>query len=126
APVAQFGSDVADDAGDLLHDTGQDADAVAEQAAIGGIVNVRLHHRRVDAHFAAPHYVLFPRNAHGSLVDLLDDLWSERHAPAAHGLGIGHLGKANAGEIAVHEIGAHFPLECSVTPTANVLQYEQT
>jgi hypothetical protein len=49
---------------------------------------------------------------HGPLsVNLLDHLRSESHAPAADGLGVGHLGAAHPAEAAVHQVGTHFARE---------------
>src|ERR1700730_12928971 len=42
--VAQLAPRLAGDFGDLLHDPGQHADAIAQQAAVGGIVDVGLDH----------------------------------------------------------------------------------
>ena len=58
-------------------------------------------------------------------MDLLDDLRPERHAPAAHGLGIGRLAGADAGEGAVDEIGADFALQHRIAPVAHVLENQQ-
>ena len=58
-------------------------------------------------------------------MDLLDHVRPDGHAPFAHGLGVGHLGKADAGELAVDEIGAYLPLEHGVAPVARVLEHEQ-
>src|SRR3974377_1922952 len=60
-----------------------------------------------------------------TLVDLLDHLRPDGHAPSAHGLGIGHFGEADAGELAVDQVGAHFPLEHGVAPVARVFENEQ-
>src|SRR5262245_3584793 len=38
---------------------------------------------------------------------------------------LAHLGHADAGELAIDEIGAHLPLEHSVAPVARVLENEQ-
>src|SRR5262249_58790786 len=65
------------------------------------------------------------RNAHNPIVDLLDHLRSDSHTPSAHGLGVGHLGQADASELAVDQIGPHLPLEYGVAPVARVLENEQ-
>src|SRR5262249_32831896 len=124
--VAQLCSDLAGNFGDLLHDTGQHANPIAQQTAVGGIVNVGLDHGSVDAHLCPLAQALLPGNAHDSVVDLFDHLRPYRHAPFAHGLGIGHLGHPDVRELAVDEIGAHLPLEHGVAPVARVLENEQT
>ena len=50
-------------------------------------------------------------------MDLLDHLGSTATPRCALDLGVGHLGKADAGELVV-EIGAHFPLEDGAAPVA--------
>jgi len=57
-----------------------------------------------------------------SLVNLFDGLRPESQAPAAHCLGIGHLRAADAGEVAVHQIGAHFAFQHTIAPIADVLE----
>ena len=88
-------------------------------------MDVGLDHGGVDAHAAAGGHPVVARDLHDPLVDLRDHLWPQRHPPFAHGLGVGHLGGADAGEIAVHQIGAHLPFEHSVTPVAHVLEHQQ-
>src|SRR5262249_32367202 len=95
--VAQLCSDLAGNFGDLLYDMGQ----------------LRVL------------YSLVFRNAHDSLVDLLDDVRPHRQAPFAHGLDVGHPGTPDAGELAVDEIGAHFSLQYGVSPVARMLANEQ-
>src|SRR5215467_377381 len=58
-------------------------------------------------------------------VDLLDRLGSHGHAPSSHGLGVGHLGHSDAGELAVDEIGPHLPLEYGIAPIASVLENQE-
>jgi hypothetical protein len=57
-----------------------------------------------------------------SLMDLLDHLRPERPAPAAHGLGIGHLAGSDADEGTVHQIGAHLAFQGTITPITNMLE----
>src|SRR5215467_2611329 len=64
-------------------------------------------------------------DAHGSVVDPLDHLRSDSHTPSAHGLSVGHPGQANAGELAVDDLGAHLPLKYRVAPVARMLENEQ-
>ena len=53
------------------------------------------------------------------------DLPADRQAPAAHCLGIGHLRAADAREVAVHQIGAHFAFQHLIAPVADVLEDQQ-
>ena len=59
-------------------------------------------------------------------MDLFDHRRPHSHSPSAHGLGVGHLGTAHPGEIAVYQIGAHFALQHAIAPVAHVLQHQQT
>ena len=122
AAVAQFGANCAGNPGDLLHDAGQHPHAVAQQAGVGRVVDVGLHHGGIDAHFAPLDHPFVLGDGHDSLVKLSDHLWPERHAPAAHRLGVGHLGAAHPSEVAVHQIGAHFALQRLIAPVADVLE----
>jgi hypothetical protein len=74
-------------------------------------MDVGLHHGGIDAHVAPLRHPFVLSDRHHPLVNLFDHLWPERRAPAAHRLGVGHLGTADPGEVAVHQIGAHFALQ---------------
>jgi hypothetical protein len=58
-------------------------------------------------------------------VHLLDRLRPDRQSPPADRLGVRHLAAADAGEVAVDQVGAHFALEDLVAPVAHVLENEQ-
>ena len=88
-------------------------------------MDIALDHRGVDTHLTPLHHLLRQRDLHDPVMDLLDDAWSERDAPAPHGLGIGHLAGADAGEVAIHQIGPDFPFQDRIAPIANVLQDQQ-
>src|ERR1700730_17333599 len=66
------------------------------------------------------------RDLHDPFMDLFDHLRSHRHAPTAHGLGVGHLGGAHPGEVAIHQIGPHLPFQHAASPVAHVLEHQQT
>jgi hypothetical protein len=89
------------------------------------VVNVGLHHRRVHAHPASRGHAFGLSYLHHPLVNLLEHLRPERHAPAPHRLGIGHLAAARAGKVAVHQIGPHLAFQLLITPVANVLEGQQ-
>ena len=88
-------------------------------------MDIGLHHRGVHPHLAPLHHPVVLRDLHHPFVDLFDHLRPQSHAPATHGLGIGRLGAAHAGEVAVHQIGAHFALEHDIAPVADVLEDQQ-
>ena len=126
AVVAEFRADVADDRGDLLHRPRKNPNAVAEQARIGRIVDIGLHHRGVDAHPPADRNPFRLRHFHEPFVHLIDGLRPDRQSPTADRLGVRHPAAADADEVAVDQVGAHFALENLVAPVAHVLENEQT
>jgi hypothetical protein len=73
-----------------------------------------------------PSAIRWSRDEHDPVVDLFDHLWPHCHAPSADGLGVGHLGPTDPGEIAVHQIGARLPFQHAVAPVAHVLEHQQT
>jgi hypothetical protein len=89
------------------------------------LLSVRFNHGGVDAHSAPLRYTLFLRYYHNSLVDLFDDVRPQSHAPATHSFGVGHFGKADMGEVAINEVGAHFPFQHHVAPVGHVHEDEQ-
>ena len=89
-------------------------------------MDVVLHHGGVDAHSASLHNVVGPRDLHDPIVDLMDRGRPHRHAPATHGLCVGHLGCTDTGEIAIHQIGADLALQYRIAPVADVLQNQQS
>jgi hypothetical protein len=123
--VAQFRSDVADDRGDLLHRPRQNPHAVAKQARIGRIVDIGLHYRGVDPHPPAGRNSFRLRHLHEPFVHLLDGLRPDRQSPTTDRLGVRHLAAADAGEVAIDQVGAHFALENRVAPVAHVLENQQ-
>ncbi len=88
-------------------------------------MDVGLHHRGIDTHLASLDHTLFLGDGHHSLVNLRDHLRSQRHAPAAHCLGIGHLAAAHAGKVAVHQVGPHLAFQLLVTPVADMFEGQQ-
>jgi hypothetical protein len=88
-------------------------------------VDVGLHHRRIHPHSAPFHHPLVPREPYKSFVNLFDHFRPHRYSPAAHGLGIGRLGRAHAGEVAVYQVGAHFALQHAIAPVTDVLEDQQ-
>jgi hypothetical protein len=62
---------------------------------------------------------------HEPFVHLLDGLRADRQSPTPDRLGVRHLTAADAGEVAVDQVGAHFALEDLVAPVAHMLENEQ-
>ena len=108
-----------------MHAADQHPHPVAQQAAVGRIMDIAFNHRGVDTHFAPLHHLPGLGDLHDPVVYLLDHSRSKCNPPASHGLGIGHLASANAGEVAVHQVGADFTLQNHVTPIAHVLEDQQ-
>src|SRR5271166_171138 len=125
APIAQLRTHRTGQRGDLMHAADQYPHPVAQQAAVSRIMDIALNHRGVDTHLAPLHHLPGLGDLYDPVVYLLDHSRSERNPPASHGLGIGHLASANAGEVAVHQVGADFTLQNYVTPIAHVLEDQQ-
>ena len=88
-------------------------------------MDIGLHHCGVDAHPPAGRNPFRLRHLHEPFVHLLDGLRPDRQSPTADRLGVRHLAAADAGEVAVDQVGAHFALENLVAPVAHVLENEQ-
>ena len=89
---------------------------------IGRIVDVGFHHGGVHAHLAPGRQPVGLSQLHQPLVNLLDHLRAHGKTPTAHGLCIRRFAGADAGEVAVDQIGAHLALEHLVAPIARVLE----
>src|ERR1700683_3004702 len=59
--------------GDFLHHAGKHSHSVAEQRAVGRIVNIALHHRGIDTEFAPLDDLLLLCNRYHTLMQFLDD-----------------------------------------------------
>jgi hypothetical protein len=70
-------------------------------------------------------HAFFQSNLYDPLVNLLEHLRSERRAPAAHRLGIGHLAGTHAGKVPIYQIGPHLAFKRLVAPVADVLEDQQ-
>jgi hypothetical protein len=88
-------------------------------------VDVGLDHRRVEAHPSPLHRFFGAGDIYDAVMDLRDRRWPESQAPPAHRLGIGHLTAADAGEVAIHQIGPHLPFQNLVAPIADMLQHQK-
>ena len=66
------------DLGDALHGAGQHPHAIAQQRAVGRVMDVGLHHRGVHTQPAAAHDALLARDGDHAVMDLLDSLGAER------------------------------------------------
>ena len=126
ASVAQLRSDDARDRGDLLHRADQHPDPVSQQRAVGRMVDVRLHHRRIHPHSASRYRPLLLRDLHHSVVNPLDRVRIHSQAPAPHGLRVRRLAAAHAREVAIHQVGAHFAFQHVIAPIADVLEDQQS
>ena len=88
-------------------------------------MDIGLDHRSVHSHTAAFGHPVRLRDLHHPFVNLFDHLRPQSQAPAAHGLGIRHLGGAHTGEVAVHQIGPHLALQHRIAPVADVLENQE-
>ncbi len=125
-PVAQLRPHFAGHFRGPLHQTRQHTHPVSQQATVGRIVNVGFHHGRIHAHAPTLNHFVLQRQRHHSLMNLFDDIRTQSTGLTAQSLGIRHFGGADARELPVNQIGAHFPLDHRKTPIADVLQQKHT
>jgi hypothetical protein len=64
---------------------------IAQEQAIGRVVDVGLHHGGIDAQPPSANDLLLACHDHHPDVKLLDNLRTERDGELAQGLGVGHL-----------------------------------
>ena len=81
-----------------------------------------LDHRRIHPKTPPFHNAFFLSDAHKPLMDLLDRVSPERHAPWSHRFGIGQLVRAHMSEVAIDEVGTNLAFQNLVAPIAHVLE----
>jgi hypothetical protein len=89
-------------------------------------VDIGLHDGGVHAQPAASHDLLFLRDGHHALMNLLDDLRAQDDPQLAQRLGVGNLLRAHARELAIYQVRTHFALEHRIAPVAHVLEHQQS
>src|SRR3984885_6793690 len=107
---------------DPLHDSRQDPHAVAQQTAIGWIVDVCLHYRSVDTQFTARGDLLFERDLDHPLMQLFNDIRTELPRQSAQRFVIRHFAAAYTSKLAVDQIRSYFPRHIRKAPVAKMLQ----
>jgi hypothetical protein len=107
-------------------DAGQHANAISQQRAVSRMVDIGLDHGRVYPHASSSGDAFVAGYPHDAFMDLLQHLRPERHAPAAHGLGIRGLHATHMGEVPVHQIGADFALQHLIAPVPDVFENQQS
>ena len=91
---------------DLSHDPGEHAHSIAQQGAIGGVVDIGLHHGGIHPQFAAADYLLRLGLSDDVLVQLLHHRGAQQQSQLADGLGVRRTVHPNACELAIDQIGA--------------------
>jgi hypothetical protein len=81
-------------------------------------VYVGLYHGGVHPQFAAADYLLSLGLSDDLLVQLLHHRGAQRQSQFADGLGVRRPVQPNARELAIHQIGAHFPRQYAIAPVA--------
>src|ERR1700722_18654479 len=90
------------------------------------MMDVGLHHRRVHPHPSSSGYALVTGYPHYACMNLFEHLRPERQAPTAHRLGIRCLAAAYMGEVPVHQISPHLPLQHLIAPVPDVFEHQQS
>src|SRR5713226_6722398 len=107
--------------GDPYETAAERPDAVAQKRAVGWIVNIAFHDRRVSAKFASLRYALLTRQAHYPLMNLFGDLRTQQREGSTEGSEIGCGFGIEAGEAPVHQVAAQFPFQIAEAPALQVL-----
>jgi len=95
---------------------------IAEQAAVGRVVNVSLHDGGVHPQPATLDDSPLLGDGHDALMNLGDDLRSQCDPELAQGLGVRNLFRTHPRELAIHQVRPHLALEDGVAPVAHVLE----
>lgn len=96
---------------DSLERACHDADAVLEEGAVGGVVDVALDHGRVGAEFVALRDALGPRLLDNALVNGARSFVTEHGERAAEGCVVGDGVLIESSEASIDEAAAKLPLE---------------
>src|SRR5882724_1867535 len=110
---------------DLSHDTGEHAHSIAQQNTIGRVVDIGFYHGGVHPRFVAADHLLSLGLSDDALVQLLHDRGAQQQSQLAESLGVWHPVMPNACELAIDQIGAHFPRQHAIAPVAYVLEHHQ-
>ena len=107
--------------GNTLQAAAEHTDAVAQERAVGWVVNITFDHGRVGPKFAPPRYPLLARQAHHPLMNLFGDLRTQQREGSTEDRVIGRSLGIEAGEAAVHQVAAQFPFQIAEAPALQVL-----
>jgi hypothetical protein len=102
----------------------QDTNGVLAQAAIGGVADVCVYHRRIDAHPSAARHACGSGDLDHATEQVAQRGSIEKLAQAHHRLGVGHGAVVDLAEVPVHHVATDFPLQRLVAPPAHVLEHE--
>ena len=92
--------------GNVLERPREDANAVAQQGAVGGVVHVAFDHRRIGAQFIAVRHAFLYGQADYALMNLFRHGGTQQRKAAAEGGEIGRNLGVEVGEATVHQVAA--------------------
>jgi len=98
---------------------------VPQQAAVGRIMNVAFHHRRIYPHLPSLSHPSLLRQFHHPSVQLLNDFRFDQLPQPRQRLGVRHFFIPDSGKGPIYQIGPHLSLQHVVTPVPDVLQQQQ-
>src|SRR5215469_18964629 len=99
------------------------ADAVAQQTAVGRVMNVALDDRRVCSESAALGNVPFAGYLDYALMNLFGDRRTEQGEQATEGAEVGRGLGVVVGEAAVDQVAAQFAFQIAEAPAFQVLEH---
>ena len=89
-------------------------------------MDIGLHHGGVHPQFVAADHLLGLGLRDDALMQLLHDRGAQQQSQLADGLGVRHLVMPNARELAIDQVGAHFPRQHAIAPVAYMFEHQQT
>src|SRR5205085_12073557 len=85
-------------------------------------MDIGLYHSGIHTQLAAGGDFILMRYLNHTFMHLLDDFRPELTTETSYGLVVWNLLSADARELAIHQIGAHFPRQFFKAPSAHVFQ----
>jgi len=98
---------------------------IDEQAAVGRMVDRRLHHRPVDAQFAPPCDPYLCRQLDHAVIQGVQRVRPDGVCPAQQRGGVGHALKVDAAESAQHQAVGDALLRFAIAPIVEVLDNQE-
>ncbi len=113
---------VLDELPGALHEAGEHAHTIDEQAAVGRMMDGGLHAGGIQPKLASFGHPGLSGQLHHPVNQRMHRLWSQGLLPAPQRTGIGHLMEGHPAEPAQHQAVGHPPLAFFVAPLVEVFE----